>query len=100
MPKFKLYAGLGGGFGGAHYCGTYEFKTQEEADRAAYELARKKYENYKSHYDLDDWERVYADCADFNWIAIESWIIWYAKEVDPALDWHSDDDDDADCYCE
>ena len=122
MPKFKLYAGLGGGFGGAHYHGTYEFKTQEEADRAAYELAWEEYESYGGHHGLDDWEGVYVDCVDSGWITddmsphdieqvvndayletVESWITWYAKEVDPILDWHGDgedDDDDADCYCE
>ena len=122
MPKFKLYAGLGGGFGGAHYHGTYEFETQEEADRASYELAWEEYESYGGHHGLDDWESVYADCVDSGWITddmsphdieqvvkdayletVEGWIIWYAKEVDPVLDWHSDDeddDDDADCFCE
>lgn len=82
MPKFKLYAGLGSGLGGAHYCGTYEFKNQEEADRAAYELAWEKCESYSGH---------------------RGWITWYAKEVDPVLDWHGDDedeDDDVDCFCD
>ena len=28
MPKFKIYAGLSGGFGGARYCGVYEWCRQ------------------------------------------------------------------------
>ena len=37
--KFKVYAGLGGSFGGASFEGIYEFTSVEEAERAAYNMA-------------------------------------------------------------
>lgn len=31
MAKFKIYAGLSGGFGGAHFCGVYDCEDEHEA---------------------------------------------------------------------
>lgn len=36
MRKFKLYAGLGGSFGGATLQGVYEYRDEQEAEQAAY----------------------------------------------------------------
>lgn len=35
MPKFELFAGLGGGFGGAQSHGIYECADAQEADKMA-----------------------------------------------------------------
>ena len=58
MPKFKIYAGLSGGFGGAQYHGTYEFTDAQEADRYAYELALEEYESYAGCHGLSSWYDV------------------------------------------
>lgn len=54
MKKFKIYAGLGGGFGGADYIDTLEFNNKDEALDYAYQ------------------EAVYIK---------ESWIEYYVEEV-------------------
>ena len=46
MARFKIYAGLSGGFGGAHYCGVYECKDEREAEMYAREQAVEEYESY------------------------------------------------------
>lgn len=38
MPKFKIFAGLSGGFGGPEYHGTYEYPNRDEAMKDAYDL--------------------------------------------------------------
>ena len=37
MAWYKIYAGLSGGFGGAHFQNTEEFATKDEANSYAYE---------------------------------------------------------------
>ena len=32
MKKYRIYAGLGGGFGGAKFEGIYEYRNQREAE--------------------------------------------------------------------
>lgn len=45
MKQFNIYAGLGGGFGGASYRGTGEFKSLADAEQEAYELAIEEYQS-------------------------------------------------------
>ena len=35
MAWYKIYAGLGGGFGGAEYKGTFEYKSEADAEADA-----------------------------------------------------------------
>lgn len=127
MAKYKIYAGLGGGFGGAQYHGTYDFSSQEEADRYAYDLAWEEYESYGGMHGLSSWDDVYQECLESEWIEpgaqsdgeiedvvdaayieqVESWITWYAKPAVSKIETDSDcdededyNDDDADCYCD
>jgi hypothetical protein len=46
MKRYKIYAGLNGGFGGAHYQETKEFESEIEASEYAYVLACEEYESY------------------------------------------------------
>lgn len=59
MPFFKLYTGLGGGFGGAQYNGTYEFTDAKEAMEEAERMAREEYESYEGCHGIMSW----SDCA-------------------------------------
>lgn len=65
MPKFKIYAGLSGGFGGAQYHGTYEFTDAQEADRYAYKLALEEYESYAGCHGLSSWDDVREELIEF-----------------------------------
>lgn len=113
MPKFKLYAGLGGGFGGAHYHGTYEFNDHAEAEHDAYQLAIEEYESYGGHHGLYTWDSLRQEIADDYYDGdiskvdvedvdmayteeVEGWIVYYAKEVDETLDWCSKDEEEED----
>lgn len=93
MPWFKIYAGLGGGFGGANYVGTYEFDNRGQAEEAAYQEAIEEYESYEGEYGIMSWEECEEACIKAGWGGdydtvddyyqeeIESWIDYY---VDPA----------------
>lgn len=125
MLKFKIYAGLGGGFGGAQYHGIYEFTDAQEADRYAYDLAWEEYESYAGYHGLSSWDDVREELVESGEIPdgeltseqaeivneyyieeAEGWMTWYTKPVDNSVidcdDTYDEDldDDDADCYCE
>lgn len=55
MQKYNIYAGLGGGFGGASYQGTGDFKSLADAENEAYQLAVEEYESYSGCHGLLSW---------------------------------------------
>ena len=55
---YKIYAGLGGGFGGATYIETAVFSSLEEAKNAAYEYALQEYESMEGMYGLRSYEQI------------------------------------------
>ena len=55
MPQFRIYAGLGGGCGGAYYQETDDFNTKEEAETRAYEIACECYESQQGS-GIEGWE--------------------------------------------
>lgn len=92
---YNIYAGLGGGFGGAEFCGEGEFASEEDAMEYAREQAIQEYQSYEGlhgilgpediregyqNFGLDEnftdeeFEEVYNN-------EIESWIEYY---VEPA----------------
>lgn len=96
MAQFKVYAGLGGGFGGAKYIETVEVANEEEAAKIAYEYAVEEYESYEGLYglvsygDIVDNPEEYGldeDCQneEYLWEAYEeersTWLSYYVKEV-------------------
>lgn len=123
---YKIYAGLSGSFGGAIFQGVYEFASQKEAEKYAYDLAWEEYESYGGNHGLLDWDGVYEDLLESEWIEpgaqsdaeienivdaayleqVEGWLeykavpIPFGKMYDPDCDEDDDayDDDDADCY--
>lgn len=60
MPFFKIFHGLGGGFGGAQYDYTGEFKSKEEAQEEARRMAVEDYESYEGCHGILSWE----DCRE------------------------------------
>ena len=124
MPKFKIYAGLSGGFGGARYCGVYECADKDEAETYAREQAVEEYESYGGYHGLYTWDSMRQEIADDEYDGdieqvdpedvdmrlmeeVEGWLTYKIIPVqdDFPLDWSEDDDDnynddDSDCYCE
>lgn len=53
--KYKIYAGLSGGFGGATYQKTEDYSSMDEALEDAYALAVEEYQSYEGlpwYYEL------------------------------------------------
>ena len=124
MPKFKIYAGLSGGFGGARYCGVYECADRDEAETYAREQAVEEYESYGGYHGLYTWDSMRQEIADDEYDGdieqvdpedvdmrlmeeVEGWLTYKVIPVqdDFPLDWSEEDDDDyndddPDCYCE
>ena len=103
MARYNIYAGLGGGFGGANYIETAEFASEEDAMSAAEATAREVYESYSGlHglFDADEYmEEQYPDfdaldVSEQNDIEVEmdalreedfqAWAVFYVLEADDA----------------
>lgn len=114
MPKFKIYAGLSGGFGGAHFCGIYDCEDEHEAEEIAREEAMQEYESYGGYHGLYTWDSMRQEIADNEYdgdieqvdpedvdIAIteevEGWLSYRIVPVPDNFpdDWTEEDDDNA-----
>ena len=86
--KYNIYAGLGGGFGGAQYEYTIDCESKEEAENLAYESAINIYESYEgSHGILDIRDCIEVsdseeEAEEMYQEEIESWIEYYAVPTD------------------
>jgi hypothetical protein len=125
MPKFKIYAGLSGGFGGAHFCEVYECGSQAEAETYAREVAIEEYESYGGYHGLYTWDSMRQEIADDEYDGdieavnpedvdmrmieeVEGWLTYNVVPVqdDFPFEWSEEDDDDyvddddADCFFE
>lgn len=88
MPTYRIFAGLGGGFGGAKEVDELEFDTEDEALDYAYHQAFEIYEGYTGMYGLrgiteimegnectiEDAEEIMREDAD-------SWLDYYVEEL-------------------
>lgn len=98
---YKIYAGLGGGFGGAKYIETIENISEEEASYIAWEYAVQEYESYDGLHGLQSWsdcieeaEGYFGEINDDNQSefddlvkeiyneAMESWLHYYVEKVE------------------
>lgn len=97
--KFNIFAGLGGGFGGAEFQYTEEFDSLEDAEEAAWFAALDIYDDFAGSQGLrtisdiidEDYsgkEFLNYDLAELEEMAEEqyseereSWLDYYAKEV-------------------
>ena len=97
MSWFKIFAGMGGSFGGAQYHGTYEYANIEEATQDAYLKAEEEYQSYEGCHGILSYADCEEDLQDSGFIdgdmsddeiedmvyshyreEIESWISYYA----------------------
>ena len=97
MSKYKIYAGLGGSFGGATLKEVSEFKNESAAYDYAYELACQEYESYEGLHGLADIDTIAEYPEDYGldegetdeeclWEAYvearDGWLDYWAEEVD------------------
>jgi hypothetical protein len=73
MPFYKIYFGLGGGYGGARYDSTEEFDNEEEAEEYAYERACETFESYNGLYGLQTVEEIMKEEGVDEEYAEEMW---------------------------
>lgn len=66
MKQYNIYAGLGGGFGGANYQFTTLCETEDEALGEAFESACEEYEQYSGLHGLPGWEDAVREYCENN----------------------------------
>lgn len=87
MKKFKIYAGLGGGFGGAEFIKEGEYENAYLANEDAYYEAREIYESYGGLHGLLNEEMWLEDNDSMEGYEeayeedIDSWIEYYVEEA-------------------
>ena len=105
MSKYKIFAGLGGGFNSVQEHCIEEFSSEEQAIDYAYDLACDEYDSYAGLHGLRDWSECreeakgYSESDDYddpdqyendvenytNQIYNEdreSWIVYYVEKVE------------------
>lgn len=87
MKKYKIYAGLGGGFGGAEYIETVKFNSLIEAEDYALDVAVEIYESYVGNYGLRTIDEIieedevdFDEAVDIYNEEMHNWIEYYAEE--------------------
>lgn len=109
MAKFKIYAGLGGGFGGANFQRVLTCRDEDEAMKEAREMAIEEYFSYGGYHGLYTWESMKETIAEDEYDGdesqvsdeevddallddIESWITYHVEQVpdDFPEDWEED----------
>jgi hypothetical protein len=92
MAKFKIYYGLGGGFGGEKFSHIEECKTRAEAEDIAYELAVEEYESYGGHHGLVSEDEIRENPEEFGLdleeATIEDYWNTYMEEVNSWISYH------------
>ena len=90
MGYYKIYAGLGGGFGGAEYLWTDEYNSEDEAVEYAYSQACELYYGYQGLRGLFNREIALEDnpsltedeLIEMELEDLETWIDYYVIETD------------------
>ena len=89
MPKYKIFYGLGGSFGGASEGEVEEFENEDKAEEYAFSCACEKYDNYAGYYGLRDIQQIMEqDEVDENEAEEifngerESWLDYYVELVE------------------
>lgn len=101
MPKFKIYAGLGGGFGGANYITTNNFDCLEDAEEYAYAEASQTYDNYEGLHGLRTIEDIMEEdgisdveeAEEAYFEERENWLEYWVEEVDEDEEVNEDEDE-------
>lgn len=81
--KWAIFAGLGGGFGGANFTGEVFTGTKEQAESRAYGAAQEEYDSYEGSHGL----RSINDIMDEDGVDEEEAIEIYNEERESWLDY-------------
>lgn len=90
--KFKVWAALGGGFGGCEMSEpqVMDFPSKKEAEEAAYEMACEEYDQYDGLHglrsveqiqeedEIEDYDEAYEVWCDER----ESWLDWKIEKIE------------------
>lgn len=87
--KFKIFAGLSGGFGGAVCLCIHECFSEKEAIDFAYSLAMEEYESYAGMHGLTGYDELLADNPEISEDELEdlyreeaeTWIDYYVEKI-------------------
>ena len=95
MAKYRIFAGMDGGFGGADEICVREFPFEEDAMEYAYQEAVAEYQSYEGFHGVFDRNDVRQDLLlsfgkeptddeieNKYWEEVESWIDYYVEEVE------------------
>lgn len=91
MKKWRIYAGLGGGFGGANDCGVYEFRNKEKALDFAYTEALSIYTSYEGSHGILSWKECKEDLIDsYPDIEVDDEMVdnYYCEQVESWIDYY------------
>lgn len=89
MPQYKIFAGLGGGFGGAFEVVIEEHNNLTNAIYSAYEYACNEYDSYGGMHGLFNEEDALAENPDLTEEELEemrqedleAWVEYWAEEI-------------------
>lgn len=113
MAKYNLYAGMGGSFGGAQFHCCEEYRTEEEASQAAYELAVEEYQSYEGMHGIASQKDITEEYCEENGVdeadltqedkdfiydsylnEVEGWIEYYAVLASEDPDAEDEEEDE------
>lgn len=98
--RYKIYAGMTGGFDSVQYQCTIEAHDEDDALEYARQLAQEEYQSYEGYHGILDWHQCREDLYESGWITdkmteqqideatdehylneMESWIEYYVEEA-------------------
>ncbi len=88
MAQYNIYAGLGGGFGGAVYIDTIEFDSERHANEYAFDCAVEAYDGYAGMYGIRSVEEILEDEYDGDEDFYDEALGMYNEEMDSWLDYY------------
>lgn len=98
MPKYRIFAGLAGGFGGAEEVMVEEFENDIDAEIYAEECAKQEYGEYAGLHGLRDMSQIIeedgVDEDDAEEIYNEEMLGWIDFWVEEVKDEEADEDDE------
>ncbi|WP_409174426.1 hypothetical protein [Brevibacillus fortis] len=66
MAEYRIYAGLGGSFGGAKFIDTLEFENEDEAADYAFDTACEEFERCAGLYGLASYKQIKEENPDLD----------------------------------
>lgn len=89
--KWAIFAGLGGGFGGANFTGEVFTGTKEQAENRAYGAAQEEYDSYEGLHGLRDTQMIMDEdgvdedeAEQIRNEEMESWLDYWVEPFDPS----------------